>query len=408
MRRARLRRPAHALALIAVLSGATGGTLLACSDDAATTSGMSGDAGGRTDAGGDVSAPPVPANGIVVVHGATFPAFRLCFANYPELRPQPTATLMPNANVVGVEVGSAVRLDPMTRPPGKVYVVVQRKVAASLNADGSTDLPCGKRVCPLGEQREGCLRVDSDYVELPEPIATPLGVDAVDVLAITGCGNSAFQPDGFCGDDFDPARGNLRAQRITLSSDPLSPAPNQAAGLGVQLVHLAPRLEWQRADAGGDLSVAYGALSPPPDGGADASLDAPLAVTFAKNPPLFAPSPEERVDLTGATEAIFATHGFRLAVSNAAQSETLVLTQSLASVQDLSAPLETPTAYYRAVSNFALLLVGDPAVASDAGPAAARRAVHLLAVPIRAERDAGGDAATTEDAAAEQSSGGFR
>ena len=59
-------------------------------------------------------------------------------------------------------------------------------------------------------------------------------------------------------------------------------------------------------------------------------------------------------------------------------------------------PDTLPTSYYRAASNYALLLVGDPRVEprlDDGGANAAydaRRAVHLLAVPVKGPDDGDG------------------
>src|SRR5262245_40618969 len=48
------------------------------------------------------------ATGVLLVHAAGFPSFRLCFEHFPDQAPQPDENVMPEANVVGVEVGSLV------------------------------------------------------------------------------------------------------------------------------------------------------------------------------------------------------------------------------------------------------------------------------------------------------------
>ena len=110
---------------------------VACGDmSESASSGTSGDGdGGGADAGFGSDAAAVPgvgaASGVVILHAAAFPSFRLCFENYPELPPQPDVALMPAANVVGVEVGSVIRIGSLDRPPGKVYVIDQRDVRAT-------------------------------------------------------------------------------------------------------------------------------------------------------------------------------------------------------------------------------------------------------------------------------------
>ena len=58
-------------------------------------------------------------------------------------------------------------------------------------------------------------------------------------------------------------------------------------------------------------------------------------------------------------------------------------------MQELSFSPTVPTTYYRSASNYALLLVGDPRIAPTYDDGGAnpgydrRRAVHLLAVPVK-------------------------
>src|SRR5205823_5022149 len=103
-------------------------------------------------------------------------------------------------------------------------------------------------------------------------------------------------------------------------------------------------------------------------------------------------------------DAVFAAQGFRVAIrgedAGADAGASFFVDTSLAEVQALSAPRDLPGDYYRAASNYVLLLLGDPSVPPrlvDGGsnPAFdARRGVHLLAVPVVAPNDAGagGDA----------------
>ena len=61
----------------------------ASSDGGRSSSSSSGGFG--VDAGPADAATPIPANGIVIVHAASFGAFRLCFENQDDRRPIPSA-----------------------------------------------------------------------------------------------------------------------------------------------------------------------------------------------------------------------------------------------------------------------------------------------------------------------------
>src|SRR5947209_3740033 len=117
-------RSAGLLALVTLVGGA-----IAC-DSAASSAGFDSSSptgsspnpgdniGGDAGSGGASSGTPqaATASGVVLVHAAAFPPFRLCFANQLAKQPQPDRQVMPEANVVGVEQGSLIRLDPLDAP----------------------------------------------------------------------------------------------------------------------------------------------------------------------------------------------------------------------------------------------------------------------------------------------------
>lgn len=327
------------------------------------------------------------ATGVVLVHAAVFPAFRLCFSNMPNQVPLPDSKTMPEANVVGVDVGSVVRIDPMVAP-GDIYVIDQNTVSAR---PGSTDDKlCGDLICPVGQQGTTCLKPGRDYVQAGR-IDEPLGQARVSVLSISGCGSDDILTNAVgisstgCGADWDSLRGNLRSDVLTLSPD----GQSTNSFLPVQLVHLAPLVELARGD--GELSVSFGALGV--DGGTE---------PFATNPELFSIDSSRELTFDKNDGGVYASHGFRIALRGTDDAGTdggvsFVRDESLAEVQALSSSKELPTDYYKAASNYALLLLGDPRVQEKlddggANPAYdSRRAVHLLAVPVR-DPDAGADA----------------
>ncbi|MBX3223915.1 MAG: hypothetical protein KF795_25605 [Labilithrix sp.] len=372
---------------------ATAATVLAvvaCGDDslfgADGRDGAAGaDAGSQSpDAGlGGVDGEAVgSASGVVIVHAAAFPAFRLCFEHYPELPPQPDRVVMPEANVVGVEVGSVVRIAPLTRPPGKVFVIAQRKVAA---APAETTQSCGELLDPAA------LLANSDYYEAGE-LTTPLGVENVSLLAIAGCGglsylNALGVPASDCGAGYDGVYGSLEAKTLAL----LPSIVATERSLPVQIVHLSTLLDDSRA-TGERLEVTFGAFE---DAGAGA-----LEQSVAVDPPLFDPSAPVTLSLDQTTESMYGTHGFRIArVPEGDGTATFTFDQSLAEVQQLSSPRAVPTTYYLSASNYVLLLLGDPRIAptfADGGTNPTfdrRRAVHLLAVPVKEPEEAAPPAA---------------
>jgi len=294
---------------------------------------------------------------------------------------------MPRANVVGVDVGSVVRVGPLERAPGKVVVIAQRKVSAT--RDESAAKSCGELLAD-----QSTLIKDIDYFEAGE-LSAPLGVDRVSLLAITGCGSVPYLealglPQDECGPDYDSTRGSLRARTLTL----LPSIAATESSVPVQVVHLSLALESSLAQ-GEAIDVTFGSLDAGPG---------PLEQHVASSPPLFDASAPVTLMLDQTSEATYGTHGFRIgfraALDGGHDAGTIartVIDQSLAEVQDLSSPRTVPTTYYRAASNYVLLLLGDPRVAPslDDGGANAdydpRRGVHLLAVPVKDDEADGGD-----------------
>ncbi len=379
------------LALLLALSGA----LYACGSaglsgfDSTTTGGgerqpTGADAGfGATAApmaGSDNGLVPVD-NAVILVHAAKSQSFRLCFENESDRRPQPDSEVMPQANVVGVEVGAAVRLGPLRGAPGMVYLFEEPLIRAFYPAFGGAG------------QGPTCKNL-LENMNL-QTLAQPLGrIDTdlsrgVHLLAVRGCSSDKLglfkRTVAECGADWTATAGNLSVTDITLFGAK-RPSPGV---LPAQVVNLSQPVEGARGKR--PLLIAFGDLVTP---GASQA-------TVARNPVVFGSAqPPQPASLTyDATDiAIYASVGFRVSLEPLAGPDggaaTTLLEESLARIQKLSSPRDVPPTYYAAASNYALLLLGDPnAKLPDGGvDSDDRRNLHILAVPViepKTDNDAG-------------------
>jgi hypothetical protein len=324
--------------------------------DGSTTS----DAGGFSNspaAGGEKGDLAPTDNAVILVHAAGMPAFRLCFGNEPNLRPMPDQETMPEANVVGVEVGSAVRLAPLKGPPGKIHVfneaLIRQYAGQGATCEALLDSPQGADAFEMPA-------IETDYSK------------GVHLLVLTGCqGKTAVtRTKEECGATYDPqatGKGNLSFLDIELKG-----AKRNGSALPTQVLHLSQALESARS--GAELAVTFG----------DVTTSQAFHASSAKNPALFSETPQSLVadpTFDGTNEAVYAQQGFRVVLNNGG-TQTVLAQQSLADVQKLSAPREIPSTYYSAASNYVLLLLGSPAEAQQPDGGDPRKGVHLLAVPV--------------------------
>lgn len=345
-------------------------------------------AGGGADAGALGSAAPgadgkelTPVdNAVILVHAAKSQAFRLCFDNERKRLPQPDSQTMPEANVVGVEVGSAVRLGPLAGPPGKIYLFEEALIRAFYPAFGGTG------TSQSGPDCDGLLAS-------PSLSALAIAVGSIDtdlsrgvhLLVVKGCPKDTPGRQfslAECGAGWTSAAGNLAVTEITLTG---ANRP-ESATLPAQVVNLSQPVDTARA--GRDLVVSFGDL---------AAKDA-VHTPVATNPALFGqaePSVPARLPYSSSDLAIYDSVGFRIRFASpdgGGGGDQDVLDLSLAKIQKASSPRDVPPTYYAAASNYALLLLGDPNAKLPDGGADGdpRRNVHLLAVPvIEPKNDAG-------------------
>ncbi|MEO6420589.1 MAG: hypothetical protein ABIP39_14340 [Polyangiaceae bacterium] len=390
--------------VLAVAMGLIGiGSIVHCSSSAfdpmASTGPELGDAATRGDAVADFAADAGinggalfpgaldSSRGLILVHGSpNLPAFRLCFGTlsptgYLEgssksIRPLPDRELMPDSNVVGVEIGSAVRLKPLNEPQIGVDATAHAFAFPEVfvRPGGGTDLPCSARICPTSSSGT-CLPKDPvpgqrGFYDLG-PLPAGATEENVQLLAIHGCvPGSADGGAGAssCGAGYDPLVGNLKLDLLPLTAYKTE-KPEQ---FFVQVAQLSG------AVVGGPLHVRYGEL------GNSATLsDLALSADFGD----LAPAGTPRIfDLDRTAPGIYASRGFEITVGSQK------FTQSLAQIQLATAPQALPDDLYSAKSNFVLLLLGDPALSDANGNALSPMTdpgllVHLLVVPVRQQAD---------------------
>jgi len=391
----RMKRMQMTVGLLLAASGMFG-ALSACGEAGLSGFGTDGTSGGSTapgaDAGGAAVASPAPSagsdtglvpvdNAVILVHAAKSQAFRLCFENETDRRPQPDSDVMPEANVVGVEVGAAVRLGPLRGVPGMVYLFEEPLIRAFYPAFGGAG---------EGPSCQSLLNSDSLKV-LAQPLGT-IDTDlshGVHLVVVRGCPSDSplvKHSVAECGASWTSAAGNLSVIEITLSGAK-RPSPGI---LPAQVVDLSQALEGARGAR--PVIVSFGDLLTPGSALTD----------VATNPTVFgAASPFQPAQLgyDSNDTAIYESVGFRVEVgadngSAGDAGATTFLDESLARIQKLSSPRDVPPTYYAAASNYALLLLGDPnAKLADGGADTDdRRKLHFLAVPvIEPKSDAGAD-----------------
>jgi hypothetical protein len=376
---------------LGVVAAVAFGAVVACGSSVAANSSFG--PGGATDgpsSSADAGAATPASNldvesAVILVHAAKLPSFRLCFENELDRRPQPDSQLMPEANVVGLDVGNTARLGALRGAPGRVFLFEEGLIRAYYPQFGGAGLgpTCELLLSPGNPLAQSALevgRVDKDLSS------------GIHLLVVRGCpakGKLVNFSVEECGSDWTEPKGNLGIAAIELSA-----TRRQAPGrLPVQVVHLSQGLETARVEARRTLDIRFGVLS---------KKSAELT-RVATNPPLFGravPVPPAELVYTPDDQTIYGTTGFRVSlVASAgvdASADEVLAEATLDHVQRLSSSLDVPTTYFSAASNYVLLLLGDPrAKLADGGASTdERERLHWLAIPVVAPKsDAGTDSA---------------
>ncbi|MEA2747576.1 MAG: hypothetical protein QOI41_1719 [Myxococcales bacterium] len=341
------------------------------------------------DAGGFGATAPAPSagadglvpvdNAVILVHAAKAQSFRLCFEKETDRLPQPDSDVMPEANVVGVEVGAAVRLGPLRGAPGQVILFEEPLIRPFYpQFGGAGSGPSCKNLLENMNLKQLGQTIGTITTDLSK---------GVHLVVVRGCTSDSLiskHSVAECGSDWTAMNGNLGVTEITLSG-----AQRPSAGiLPAQVVNLSQPLEGSRGAR--NVLVSFGDLSTP--GASTAAVASSPQVFGAAEP--FQPQP---LAYDSADMAVYESHGFRVSLEAAAGAggdagATTLLDESLARIQKLSSPRDVPSTYYAAASNYALLLLGDPnAKLGDGGPDLDdRRNLHFLAVPVIEPKTDGG------------------
>jgi hypothetical protein len=351
--------------------------------------GTTADGGSFSDAGVATPSRLIEANALVLVHAAAFPAFRVCFEGATGDQPQPSVDLMPDSNVVGVDVGTAVRLAARPEKLGHAFVFPESVLRPLYPQSGGGGPSCEQLL--NGAIKQFAIDVGAVTADVSS------GVHA---LVLTGCRAASVDPVASkdrCGADWAPATGNLALATLTL----MAYARAGDTRLPVQLVQLSPALD--RLASGRALGLAFGVL----DGGAAGAAPSPLvegAVPFGEA----VPNPPAILDYAASDVASYATSGVFVTLGGAlddagmpiggdAGAREILIAQSLADIQKRSSSRSLPSDWFSAASSYVVLSVGDtdPRLGDGGRDDDPRRALHLLAVPL-ATPDAGTSTGTTD------------
>jgi hypothetical protein len=340
--------------------------------------------------------PPTPPPNVMLgfVHASpNLWPFRACLKNangqYLDTSPLPSdaAAVMPHSNRVGVAPGGALllrHLEEIAVPETFAYTL------GLIRTDGAVDissLSCAQAA------------LSPDYREIKDTIVTVRAGETLSLFVLHGCIPGTGSMSVACGDNPSVDNGNLRLTPISVY-DLNSPAPptNKAR---IALAHLSPAADsFYLADAGASdtLTLKYSDLVDPSKG--IDLLSAKSSITSVDGGYTGKQLVEQEIDLPDTTDAAiseYGTRGFSLLAPTADAQSSVVLSVSLATVQDLSETKALPPAFWHASSHFLVALIGDPTNDKDPlswpdggeNPFFGGYGLHMIAIPLRA-RESGG------------------
>jgi len=320
--------------------------------------------GGLTEGG----APLASAGSVVLVHASrNLPAFRVCFEGVTNTLPLPDDKIMPNANVVGVDVGTAVHIGelndfkgisssdasvpvydageagPASPVFGTVHVIEERLTRQFYpqGTDPTAWPDCGNIVTLLrqnGYEGHGLYTLNGDTVTPNSSLAN--------FVVVKGCLPDPTLSTKECGTGFTTTGGNLSYQLLTVVAQ-------DGMGFDFEGVSASPAVP-------NGTSLYYNPVNPPQ------SSALPIRSDIV--------STGESSTLPSA-DSDYGKASFELRDG----TNKLIFQQTLADIQARSAPRDLPASFFGLRSTFVLFAIGDPTVTDKTAPTA----LHFLAVPVQ-------------------------
>jgi hypothetical protein len=268
---------------------------------------------------------------------------------------------LPESNFPGIPAGGLTELDPS--------ITVQATLVLHLLRADAYLVQHAQPGLSLGLPCEDLL----PHLDAKDKVAVPVGnlgalSHKVRALVVHGCLPEQGLTAVSCGESFDPTTGNLQAELVGFSPElPFEPSTTQ-----VFAAHISPSLSALQL-AGQRLGLVYGELGQSPTQVVtDNLLNDP-----GQSPPSEFTPPDKLPD--------FARFGFAL---TSTEQGLPLLRASLANVQHVSAPYDTPAAFFANSNGVLLLAVGDASEASEPwllvddtwNPLYDGRGLHLLAL----------------------------
>ena len=282
--------------------------------------------------------------------------------------PYPDDSPLPQTNFPGIAPGGAVNVDAVLAFAAAHEFVTAHLIKADhilvASATPGSTMDCDELV--------NSSVLSSDHViTFDEVNLRELRTHTVRALVLGGCLPDDTLSDLVCGEDFDPTQGNLSI-RTTGASPALYAEPTTAY---LVPMHVSPSLAAYQNES--SLELTFGLLGDTST--SILSANVPFEVATLDPSPFTPPANLPR----------FGDTGFTLAKVDAASDRTLLLEASLAHVQQVTSPFDTPDAFFTGANGFFLVLLGDVSgsdpwlVSGTWNPAYDGRGLHALALPFQ-------------------------
>ena len=275
---------------------------------------------------------------------------------------------LPETNFPGIAPGGAVNVDALLalaalHDLATLHVIKADHIVVASATPGST-MDC--------DQLVNSSTLASDHVvTFGEVNVRELRTHTVGALVLGGCLPDDTLSDTVCGGDFNPTDGNLAIK--TLGASPvLYGEPTTAY---VVPMHVSPSLAAYQNES--SLELTFGPLG-----------DTTTSVLSA-NVPFETASSDPSAFTPPADLPRFADTGFTLSKVDSSSNRTVLLEASLAHVQKVTSPFDTPNAFFTGANGFFFVLLGDVSasepwlVSGSWNPAYDGRGLHALALPFQ-------------------------